>query len=494
MVSKYLILLSSLLPGSFAGGFMAGNDPKKRKRSIDWSAIAFVASLCLIAFLYGFAANELDLPPKEQMRQAMSAFKAINLIEDDLPTGLERIDPKRGPSTAVTQLDPAAGRELLLITGGTNRDSARCPKFGCLASIIDRSGKVLRSWPLPLDALFDGVRGFAGDVKLSNFYPIGLGLLRDGSLVATFHIRNAYPYAVGIARIDPDGKVLWKHVDSAHHWFRVGPDERIYAPVQIRRQMKHTPGAAVEIRCPYVVYDEGVRIYGPDGSVERTVMITDMLIRNGYPGMIYSVRDDCDPIHLNSVDLVTTEIARRIPGASAGDLLVSLREQSAVMLFDPVSEKIKRIVSGRTAAQHSAKFLPDGSVLVFDNQGGSRSMGGSRILRLNLIDGSAQTVFPTKASKPVLPFFSVDGGTVVPSPDGKRAMISSKKESRDIEVDLATGRPLWSMTHVFDVGPLMNAGGEPVAGYFAAYGSYYLTREQTQALRRNEAGSKPAGR
>ena len=473
---------------------MGGDDPKRRKRSMDWSAVAFVASLCLVAFLYGFASNELGLPPKDQMRQAMSAFKAINLIEDDLPTGLERIDRKLRPPLAVRQLDPGAGSELLLITGGTNRDSGRCPKFGCLASIIDRSGKVLHSWPLPLDALFDGVQGFAGNVKLSNFYPIGLGIIRDGSLVATFHIRNAYPYAVGIARIDRRGKVLWKHIDSAHHWFRVGPDERIYAPIQVRRHMKHAPGTAVEFRCPYVVYDEGVRIYSPDGSVERTVMITEMLIRNGYPGMIYSVRDDCDPIHLNSVDLVTTEIARRIPGASAGDLLVSLREQSAIMLFDPVSEKVKRLVAGRTAAQHSAKFLPDGTVLAFDNQGGSRSVGGSRIVRLNLVDGSAQTVFPTKASGSVLPFFSVDGGTVVPSPDGKRAMISSKKESRDIEIDLATGRPLWSMTHVLDVGPLMKAGGEPVAGYFAAYGSYYLTKDQTRALHLNEAGSGTAGR
>jgi hypothetical protein len=223
-------------------------------------------------------------------------------------------------------------------------------------------------------------------------------------------------------------------------------------------------------------------------------MITDMLIRNGYPGMIYSVRDDCDPIHLNSVDLVTPEIASHIPGASAGDLLVSLREQSAIMLFDPVSAKIKRIVAGRTAAQHSAKFLPDGTVLAFDNQGGSRSLGGSRIVRLNLVDGSAQTVFPTKASRSVLPFFSVDGGTVVPSPDGRRAMISSKKESRDIEIDLATGRPLWSMTHVFDVGQLIKARGEPVGGYFAAYGSYYLTTDQTLALRWNEGGSSPAGR
>ena len=457
---------------------MAGGDPKKRKRSTDWSAIAFVASLCLMAFLYGFASNELDLPPKAQMRQAISALKAVSLIEDDLPTGVTRIDAQSNAGPAVRQLDPAAGDELLLVTGAPNWDTGRCPKFGCLASVVDRSGKVLRSWPLPLDALFEGVEGFDGEVKLGNFYPIGLGLLRDGSLIATFHGRNIYPYAVGIARIDPNGKVLWKNIDGAHHWFRIGPDERIYAPVQIPKVVKHVGGTAVEIRCPHALYNSGVRIYRPDGTVERTVIITEMLVQNGYPGLIYSVRDDCDPIHLNSVDLVTAEIAGRIPGAAAGDLLVSLREPSAIVLFDPVKAKIKRIVIGRTAAQHSAKFLPDGTVLAFDNQGGSLSTGGSRILRLNLLDGSAQTVFPTQDSRPVLPFFSFDGGTVVPSPDGKRAMISSKQESRDIEVDLATGRPLWSMTHVL----ALKKGSKPAAAYFTAYGSYYLTDEQRRAL------------
>lgn len=471
---------------------MAGVDQKRRKRSIDWSAVAFVASLCLMAFLYGFASNELDLPPKSQMRQAMAAFKAVSLLEEDLPTGVNKIDDSKLGDT-VRQLDPAAGNELLLVTGGPNWDIGRCPKFGCLASIIDRSGKVLHSWPLPLDLLFDGIQGFKGDVKLSNFYPIGLGLLGDGSLVATFHGRNTFPYAVGIARIDRAGKVLWKHFDGAHHWIRVGPDERIYAPVQIRRQLKHIAGNAVEIRCPYVVYDEGVRIYRSNGTVERTVMMTDMLIHNGYPGLIYSVRDDCDPIHLNSVDLLSPEIASRIPGAAAGDLLVSLREPSAIVLFDPVKAKIKRAIVGRTAAQHSAKFMPDGTVLAFDNQGGSRSLGGSRIVRLNLVDGSAQTVFPTDASRSMLPFGSSDGGTVTPSPDGKRAMISSKNKSRDIEFDLATGRPLWSMTHVLDVGPIMKKSGKPVAGYFTAYGSYYLTENDARTLHLRRVGLNAAG-
>jgi hypothetical protein len=433
----------------------------------------------MMAFLYGFAANQFDLPPKGLVQRAITALKAINVIDDSLPAGVNRIDPKSPPGPSVRQLDPSAGKELLLVTGWPNRDNGRCPKFGCLASVIDRSGKVLRSWPLPSDALFNDLKGFGGDVRPSNFYPIGVGLLNDGSLIATFHARNVFPYVVGIARIDPAGKVLWKHIDSAHHWFRIGPDERIYAPIQVRRVLKHVGDSAVELRCRYIVYDEGVRIYRSDGSVERTLMMSNILVDNGYPGLIYSVRDDCDPLHINSVDIVSPEIASRIPGAAAGDLLLSLREPSAIVLLDPATAKIKRLVAGRTAAQHSAAFLPDGTVIAFDNQGGSRSLGGSRIVRLNLVDGSSQTVFPTGASKPVLPFFSPDGGTVTPSADGKRAMIASKEESRDIEFDLATGRALWTMTHVLET----KNRGKRAAAYYTAYGSYYLTDDQLRSLR-----------
>ena len=458
--------------------------PRERKLSRDWSLVVFVISLGVLAFLYGAVSSELRLPPSQQVRQAIYAAKAIKLYltEGDLPSGAIRLDESADPDRSVRQLDAAAGKELLLVTGGPNRDGRRCPEFGCLASVIDRSGRVLHAWPLPLDALFKDVRGFRGDVKLTNFYPIGLGLLRDGSLIATFHARNTYPYVVGIARISWTGQVMWKHIDGAHHWIRIGPDDHIYAPSQVRRKLTHVAGNVVELQCPDVVYDEGVRIYRPDGTVERTVSMLELLARNGYAGLLYSVRSNCDPIHLNSVDLATPEIAARIPGVEAGDVLVSLREPSAIVLFNPISGKVKRVTVGRTAAQHSARFLPDGSVIAFDNQGGTQALGGSRIMRLNLIDGSAQVLFPTAASKSMLPFFSEDGGTVIPSPDGKRAMISSKDQSRDIEFDLATGRPLWEMTQVFDVAPFIKKDGKKVAGYFTAYGTYYLTDEEVRSL------------
>ena len=464
-------------PGASEGG--TGTD-----RRFDWSLVVFVLCLALLAFIAGALVVQYRLPPSRQISRAVSGLIALSNLEDEtLVASLNRIDRNAMPGPIVRTLDPAAaGHELLLVTGGPNQDATHCPQFGCLAWIMDRSGKVLHAWPLPLDRLFGKVEGFSGRVEPRNFYPIGLGLLDDGSLVATFHARNTYPYVAGIARIGWNGEVMWQHVDGAHHWIHIGEDGLIYAPYQERRTFTHVGDNAVDYRCKQVIYDEGVRVYRPDGTVVRTLIMTDLLLRNGYPGLLYSVRDDCDPIHLNSVDVATAEEASHIPGAAAGDLLVSVRELSAIMLLDPVTGRIKRMVRGRTAAQHSAHFLPDGSVLAFDNQGGSRALGGSRVMRLDLVTGDAQVAFPRTAAGPMIPFFTPDGGTVTPSPDGTRAIVSSKDESRDFELDLATGRPVWTMARVLDVGPFMGED-KPVAGYFKAYGTYYLTDEQARRLK-----------
>ncbi len=65
-----------------------------------------------MAFLYGTVSNEYDLPPNSQIRQAFYAVKALGLIENDLPTGVMRIDRNAKPGMAVRKLDPAAGEEM----------------------------------------------------------------------------------------------------------------------------------------------------------------------------------------------------------------------------------------------------------------------------------------------------------------------------------------------------------------------------------------------
>lgn len=455
-------------------------------RSLDWSLVMFVLALCLFSFSYGLAAMRYNLFPLREIDRAAEAARALGLLQsENFAAGIVRIDEKQEPRSAPRTLDPASGKELLLVTGGPQQDAVHCPKFGCLAWIIDRSGKVLHSWPLPLDTLFGGVEGFTGSTDIFNFYPVGLKLLNDGSLIASFQGRNMYPYATGIARISSDGKVMWKHVDNASHWPEITPDGTILSPVQVRRRLNNFRGLAIPVRCEDEVFDEAIRYYSPDGKPLRTIMLMDVLLKSDYPGLLYGIRDHCDPIHINSIEWMTAEIAEKIPGTEEGDLLVSLREPNAIVILDPMKQMVKRIVIGRTAAQHSAHFLPDGTVIALDNLGGLKKNGGSRIVRINMNDGSSKTIVPSSQNKELLPFFTFDAGHVTVSPDGNRLMISLKDQSRAVEVDIASGKPLWINDRVVDIGPFIGSDRKPVAAYPMAFGTYYVSDEQARGLSLN---------
>jgi len=123
-----------------------------RLKAVNWPFLIFLGSLGFMTMLYGMMAMKYKLPPYAQVDHAIKAVEALSNMEDEtLASSVNHIAENETPKPSFTTLDPAAGKELLLVTGGPNQDAVHCPKFGCLAWIIDRSGKVLHSWPLPLD-------------------------------------------------------------------------------------------------------------------------------------------------------------------------------------------------------------------------------------------------------------------------------------------------------------------------------------------------------
>lgn len=456
-------------------------------RRIDFAAIAFALAVLALAFAGGMAVVHFRAFPYPQTLKAVSAAKALADLEDDrMMAGLIDLDPAAPAQPAIRTLAPGAGSEALLVTGGPYQNLARCPKFGCVAWVIDRQGRVLHSWEVDTEALFAGLENVSGRTAIHNFYPIGIALHADGGLSVTYHARNTFPYEIGIARIDRNGRVLWKHFDASHHWIDTDAAGRTYAPSMRRIEgRRHFGTTAADVRCGIVQFDEGIRVYAPDGRLEREFWAIDELERAGYPGLLYALRDDCDPIHANSVQVASAQVAANLPGIAPGDLLVSFREPNVIAVMDATSGHIKRLVAGRTAAQHSPKFLPDGTVLAFDNLGGDRRQGGTRVAHVNLVTGATTTVFPRKDQKLARPVESHDGGTIDISPDGKRMMVAIKKQGRTLEVEIATGRILWEMDKGFDIGPFLKARGidaPTTRGWFNVYGSYYLSADDLRAI------------
>jgi hypothetical protein len=444
------------------------------------SGVIFVLSACLLAFLYGLATMQFKIFPYEIVREVKNGFDALRLMEDDThAASIEYFDAAAAPTPQVTRHSDRAGREALLITGGFYQYMDRCPTFGCLAWIMDRDGKVLHTWEVDPAAILGQAGGFRGELNDFNIYPIGLALAPDGSLAVTFQARNTFPYRVGIARIAKDGSVLWSKLDYSHHWIDMDAAGNIYANSS---KVIDLPGfvenTAVATHCPVGTMDyEGIRVHAPDGTVVRDLWMPEVLAASGWSGLLYSVRSHCDPIHINSIQLVRPDIAAALPGVAVGDILISLREPGAVGILDPETGRVKRMLAGQTAGQHSPKFFPDGTVAVFDNQGGDRALGGSRIVRLNLITGEQQLLFPRKPDGPAMPFFAKDAGHLSVSPGGERVLVTSTYQARIFEFDVATGEVLWEMAQCTSIVPYLtkfDLTADADKACYRSFGAYYV--------------------
>ena len=440
----------------------------------------FVAALCGLAFAYGVAVMKFKVFPYKILNEAAAAFDAWRQIGGDaFPPGV--ISWAGSPPDELARtIDAAAGSEAVMITGGFYSRLDLCPKFGCLAVVVDRTGRALHSWPAPDPArFFSGAKGHTGAVKPINYRVFGVALGRDGSLIVSFHGKDMFPYQVGIAKFDVDGRPLWTRFGANHHFPTLGDDGRIYVPsVRLaNRAQSHFADTAVDLTCRTggASYMEGVQVLDADGQLLHDFPLEDALAAAGYPGLFYSIRDGCDPFHINSLDLVNAAGAPLL-GADVGDLLVSVREASALVVMDKDTGAVKRVISGRVAGQHSPHFLPDGAILVFDNQGGDRALGGSRVARIRP-DGETSTVFPTHAEPSLTPFYSEYQGRIDTTPDGARALVASSAQGRIVEVDVASGKALWAYENVVDLADFIRTRGLKRAETFArieAYGAYYV--------------------
>jgi len=442
----------------------------------------FVVALCALCFGYGAATIQFEVFPYRLLKEAKlgwEAWASMDTKKRNFPQAFERFEPDAAAVPQARRLADAAGEERVLVTGGPYQLLERCPKWGCMAWISDRAGKILHAWEVDLDELWSGLTDVSGDVNRLSLYPVGMALGADGSLVVSFQGRETYPVHIGIIKLDRSGRILWKRFDRSHHWPAMDAAGRIYSPASAPlAKGKHVGASAVPLNCKTDdPRPDLIRVLSPEGEPLREMALFDGFARSGYAGLFYGLRDGCNPTHLNSIALADAGVAKAIPGAAAGDLLVSLRETSAVALLDGETAAVKYLVSGRSAAQHAAQFLPDGSVLVLDNLGGDRSLGGTRVVRINLVTGASQTVFPRGGEQGLLPVRTDTAGQISVSRDGKRALVAITHQGRIVEIDVASGAPLWVYDNTHDIGPFLKASdirSETTRARFATYGAYYI--------------------
>jgi len=465
---------------------------RKPSLSDKIAKLALFLSIAAAGFGYGYMAHRENLFPQPLLQRAFAGISALLEVQDKIkgeskPASFLSFDEKaeNGPVVrSYVQPTEKEKNDWFLIVGGPFEYLEQCPRFGCVAWVVDRNGKVIHKWEADLDKLWSNVKHIKGLTSPENYEAQHVELLADGSIIVVFWNGFAYPKGAGMAKFDINGKLVWVRRDNAHHWFTTDGADRIFTPGQYVIKPPYRLGnTKVEVRCN--IAEEAmidiIEVVDLDGKTVETIPLFDILIENGYAGLIERTELKCDPLHLNFVQYVNREIASKIPGVSEGDLLVSMRNINSVALLDPARRKVKWLMTGLNVKQHSPRFLPDGSIVLFDNQGGDRAFGGSRIARHSIFEHTVETVFPDHMPADGR-FLSDFAGHITVNPDGDRLLVSVTQAGRIWEISRKTGRIKWSYNKVFPAKNYPGAREKPDAHVrVEAFGAYYVDREKLAA-------------
>ncbi|MFN0052865.1 MAG: arylsulfotransferase family protein [Planctomycetales bacterium] len=422
----------------------------------------FGMGLLLAAFTYGFAAAYFRFFPFQTVRRAEQALNAmveswqdrdaIGPLEKQMPRNSEPLLKQQARTLSETKND-----ELILVSGGMNHFQWEGAPHGLLACVVDRTGNVRHNWTYDTHLWHDELK--RADGGSPGYKILGMHLETDGSLLCCMTAKSSWPYGIGLAKFAWSGELLWKKRLFSHHWFTVDDDGRIYVPAQRLTDSPRFVGTT-RIRIETLgkhVLDDLVLVLDKHGEQIDQMSVLDVLADSGWIGLLTGPAEMAaelkgaelrittnDPIHLNDVHVVTSSEAESTRIFNAGDLLLSFRNLNSIAVLDPHSRRIKWMVAGKTVRQHSPRVW-DGAILAFDNWGGNREMGGTRLTRIDLQSGEVTSVFPQASTVLPEPFRSPFCGHIDLHPDGERALVTSNGQGLVWEVHLRTGAILWEL-------------------------------------------------
>ena len=446
----------------------------------------FLLALAIGLIAYGIAIERHHVFPKAILSAALKTARAT-LESGRADTGqfveFTAPPPDRLRERRLEVVEGDAPGDAMLVVGGRHQFRELCPEHGCLAVAVDASGEIVHAWPFRPNAIH------AANIADGNEYPYELNNFSverdmqltaieqypDGDLLVTFHLANAFPYAGGVARVDRDGHPRWFRRDYSHHWPRLTEGDIALVPaLAVGDGALEVPNGddVFAHSCDGKIYRSVLSVVDGDGALLRRIAVLDLLLASPWSGVLIAPHDPCDPLHLNSVDVIGAS-----GGDLAGDIALSFRNVDAFAILDGDTHDLKRLVRGTFVGQHDVTHLDGATFLMFDNRGGDRTGGPSRLLMIDLATGVERTVFPNERTpKALRGLYSHNRSAIDVSPDRRRAIATFAHAGVAVEVRLADGAALAVFRSLHDVSDLDQFPGERLerAARFILQGVDYL--------------------
>lgn len=320
--------------------------------------------------------------------------------------------------------------------------------------LLDANGNVVHSWTPDFFASWPDASDIipARRIPASQNHYVSQGLypLPDGSLIVNFS-------GLGTARIDACSNTMWRSEGPRHHSVTPDGEGNFWIPAHIAAS--ETPREWMpDGEDPQVIdqaiatdhyYHDSMVLVSADGEVLREISVLRAVVEAGLEGALYSSAQETrtDATHLNDIDLVTPELAARIDGVEAGDLLVSLRAMNMLAIIDAETGKLNWHRQGAWVRQHDPDIAADGTIEIYNNRNPAiRALGaGSQIVRFDPSTDSSEVVFPVGNDD----YFFSDIMGVHQRLDNGNQLIVESRAGRIFEVTPA-GEVVWDYRQPWD--------------------------------------------
>ncbi|MBS0564001.1 MAG: hypothetical protein JSR87_05855 [Proteobacteria bacterium] len=234
-------------------------------------------------------------------------------------------------------------------------------------SLIDMvrlsDGKVVHSWAPDIDALLaDAPRTSAlaefANWRTAKFKPYQPWLMANGDLI----VKDDH---TPLLRIDGCGRKVWRQDATLfHHSTESDGAGGFWIPSVVE------PSRVSGL--PPRFFDDALTHVAADGRILAQISLPELFLRKDmayilFPPGVYVE----DPLHLNDIQPVLSDG----PYWKKGDLFLSLRLRSMVLLYRPSTDEIVWMKEGPWMGQHDVDILDDHRIAVFDNRAQHRKDG-----------------------------------------------------------------------------------------------------------------------
>lgn len=400
--------------------------------------ILFGFSIAMLIFGYGFAVAKYQIFPYSYLQTAMKVTKVVkNKADDKTPWYYPRTEHTERLSV-YKEKEADSGLILFSSIGKDNGISAR---------IIDKKGQLVHEWKLDWFEIWpDPVHLTEREKPKSkpgtNIH--GMVLLDNGDLI--FNYEN-----LGLVRVDICGNVVWKLPYRTHHSIWRDEYNNLWIPrIKYIEEIDYNyPNFIPRIEL------QSILKVSLEGEILSEIDLVDLFERNNLQGLLYlSTIDDWEKItvsgdifHMNDVEVFPASMKEGI--FKAGDIMVSLCNMNAVIVFSGTDYKLRYITIGGTVRQHDPDFIDGNTISIFDN---NRILTEdhehySKILILSAENNQFQVFYKGDKENP---FYSFALGSHQWLPNGN-LLITETLKGRIFEID-TLGNIVWEYINIVEDG------------------------------------------